>query len=77
MHCLQSLALKAKVPYVGMALARTTIRLLQDDIHRRQSVAALQKAGNVRNRLAAFEANLKLGAHSREHCLHTMCVRGK
>ena len=38
-------------------------RLLQAENHRRQSVAALQKAGNVRSRLAAFEANLRLGAH--------------
>lgn len=37
-------------------------RLLQAENHRRQSVAALQKAGNVRSRLAAFEANLRLGA---------------
>ena len=41
------------------------VQLSQAENHRRESVAALQKAGNVRSRLAAFEANLKLGAHSR------------
>ena len=41
------------------------VQLSQVENHRRESVAALQKAGNVRSRLAAFEANLKLGAHSR------------
>ena len=72
--CLPSLVLKAKIPYVVTAFARATIRLAQDDIHRRQSVAALQKAGNVRNRLAAFEANLKLGSYSIEYRLHTICI---
>lgn len=61
-------------------------QLSQAENHRRESVAALQKAGNVRSRLAAFEANLKLGADSRPptssylkapSCLRLICMSKK